>query len=281
MSDQLRSFSELRRIERRRRQRANIWIFTGFAGLVLTFLAGTIVVVSAFADSRIRADLASVPIVISANNTGWPPPTLAPTPTSERDRPRVAVTRIGGAIATRNSVKETADAPQPTTVTSTPIPPSESATVTGTRTARLTFTPDPKLSPLVDDLINARTDSERDSAAQKLYEAVSKPDRRSDLVQLRLIAVDRQLKEGRRAELAAIVILASYKLDEKDHAQRQLSEALKASPNSVALSLISGVIAIEEGKTEEAKKQLATVSNSTLAPEWMKTEAKRLLKKLS
>lgn len=57
LTDQLRSLSELRHIQQRKRQRANLWVFVGVAGLILTCLAGTIVTVGAFADPLVRASL--------------------------------------------------------------------------------------------------------------------------------------------------------------------------------------------------------------------------------
>jgi serine/threonine protein kinase len=82
VNDPVRSISELRRIQQDRRQRRNLWLFVGLAGLILTCLAGTIVTVSAFADPLVRRWLvlsdgsAQTPFVIFDTTTV--PPTGTP-----------------------------------------------------------------------------------------------------------------------------------------------------------------------------------------------------------
>ncbi len=51
------SVTELRRRQQLRRRRANLWITGGFAGLVITILAGLIIAVSAFTDPSIHQNL--------------------------------------------------------------------------------------------------------------------------------------------------------------------------------------------------------------------------------
>lgn len=104
----VRTISELRRIQQRQRQRRNLWVFIGLAGLILTCLAGTIVSVSAFADPLVRQNFSlpshpeGTPFIIM-NSTfiappGTPPsafPNVTVAPTSQPDADETLKTITG------------------------------------------------------------------------------------------------------------------------------------------------------------------------------------------
>ncbi|MHB8629652.1 MAG: protein kinase domain-containing protein [Aggregatilineales bacterium] len=131
---QITSVTELRRRQQLRRRRANLWITGGFAGLVITILAGLIIAVSAFTDPSIHPILSAPrPSELSS---------VRPAPTATL----LATDGIGNTPGTKVAVGATH---VPTTASITPS--TTTATPTDTPSEAPSETPPPVTIPLVSE----------------------------------------------------------------------------------------------------------------------------------
>src|SRR5579859_7690980 len=134
------SVTELRRRQQLRRRRANLWITGGFAGLVITFLVGLIIAVSAITDPSIH------PYLNAPGPQDLPPGTAFPFG-GDGNRPNTKAVLVASrlpATAEVTAVATSTPTQSPTaTVTPTDTPvPNPTATGVASGTAQAVSIPD-------------------------------------------------------------------------------------------------------------------------------------------
>jgi serine/threonine-protein kinase len=292
----------------RQRRRANFWMFLGFAGLIVTCLAGLFVAVSAFSDATIRANL-FVPRPTTVQRTRVAAASTEPATTPAATR-IPASTRTAGSFAGLTSM---ADAEK--RVTDQPNDPAghialaffliqDKPVVNAVRAQQELFTgislakDDPallveaaRLAAKNSDTPNvmatalyayayaagAATSTEtRAEAGQYLYRFAQfnqKAERKRDPNPVYTEHMTEAAAENKSAGLFAMIALINQATNQADKATQNMSRALDLDPNLAEVHLAQGIL----GNGDKARAELDAAIASPDAPKWITEEAQQRL----
>jgi hypothetical protein len=245
LTEQMKTLSEARRRQNRRRQQANLWIFIGVAGLILTCLSAIIVIIGAFADPLVRVN-------------ALPP---QPNTTVEIGQPTANASATTGNAATSTDIA----IPGPTAAAAADTASADGAT------------PDPSattVAAMLQSLLNGSASAaDRANAARILYQRASQVKNVGEAAAFRRLS-NEVPKSGDAAALAA---LAALRAGEKAEATRLMDRAVTLSPDSIYVQFIGAIINDQTGKSSEAVQTFNALRQRTDAPDWVQLEAARLL----